>query len=266
MGKNKIKAIAIDLDGTLLDSKSLVSVKNRQALQACSDEGIKIIISSAKTARYIRVLMDDLLLKDPQICSGGALIIDEQPKPLYELKISPSYVKQIIKYARESGEGTTVACSNGNLYYESWHKNLKHILDSGIELIKTDDLSKEEIVNNTLMFSITIEQDNRLDNFLREQYDNQLQITRGGRFFLTILDMQASKVNALKIILSMFDIARENVLAIGDSQNDLDSLHYAGKGIAMGNATEELKKMADHIVEDNENDGVAHAIYRFALI
>ena len=98
MGKNKIKAIAIDLDGTLLDSKSLVSIKNRQALQACSDEGIKIIISSAKTARYIRVLMEDLLLKDPQICSGGALIIDEQPKPLYELKISPSYVKQIIKY------------------------------------------------------------------------------------------------------------------------------------------------------------------------
>ncbi len=265
MKKDLIKAIAIDLDGTLLNSESLVSLKNREVIQKCIDEGIKVIISSAKTARYIRVLMDDLSLKDPQICSGGAIIIDQGSKPLYELKIRPSYVKDVIQYARDSKEGTTIACSDGNLYYESWHKNLKYILDSGIELIQTDDLSKEEIVDNTLMFSITIEQENKLDAFLRGKYGEQLQITRGGRFFLTILDRQASKVNALKIILSMFDIKKENVLAIGDSQNDLDTLLYAGKGIAMGNSTEELKKMADHVVDDNDNDGVANAIYKFVL-
>lgn len=265
MKERKIKAISIDLDGTLLNSKSRVSNKNRDAIQNCMDENIKIIISSAKTAGYIRALMEDLSLRDPQICSGGAIIIDKGPKPLYELKICPSYARQIIEYARDFQEGTTIACSNASLYYENWQNSLEHILKSGEKLVYTEDLTAKEILENALMFSITIEQNSHLEIFLKKKFNSRLQITRGGKFFLTILNEQASKANALKSILSMFNLASENVMAIGDSQNDMETLQYAGTSIAMGNAIEELKKIADHIVKDHDHDGVADAIYDYVL-
>jgi hypothetical protein len=90
-----------------------------------------------------------------------------------------------------------------------------------------------------------------------------IKIRRGGPDLLNIMNRDAGKVAGLKKILEMSGIDKSEVMAIGDNNNDLGTIEFAGLGIAMGNASEDVKLAADHISSDNDNDGVAEAIYKF---
>ena len=81
-----------------------------------------------------------------------------------------------------------------------------------------------------------------------------------------IFNLEAGKTNAIKKILEIYNIDRENVFAIGDGENDIGLIKFAGEGVAMGNAFETVKNSTDLVVSDNNNDGVAEAIYKYVLI
>ena len=83
---------------------------------------------------------------------------------------------------------------------------------------------------------------------------------------MNIFNLEAGKTNAIKKILEIYNINRENVLAIGDGENDIGLIKFDGKGVAMGNSFETVKNSADLAVSDNNNDGVAEAIYKYVLI
>ena len=104
---------------------------------------------------------------------------------------------------------------------------------------------------------------NELENKLLSIYKDNLNIYTSKPTYLEIMRKDASKTNALVILLKKFNISREQAIAIGDNYNDRDMIIYAGKGIAMGNAPEPIKSIADYVTETNENDGVRKAIELF---
>jgi hypothetical protein len=260
-----IKLIAIDLDGTLFNSESKISRKNREAIKSCLDREIKVILSTSKTIYSVGKLIKDLGLVDPQMASGGAAIIDRDLKPLFTLKIPPGITGEVIDLSRKYKKGLALSSADGNIYYESSHPGIEHIAGTGDRVIRVGDLKERKIRDNILLATITIDSRDSFNKIVKENFGGRVKIKRGGPIFLTILNKKAGKLFALKKIMEMTAISKEEVLSIGDSENDLETIKFASTGIAMGNAPDSLKKAADYVVSSNNSDGVAEAINKYCL-
>lgn len=261
--KNKIKLIAVDVDGTLLNSDSKISIRNKKAIRKCLDNGIRIILSTGKSIVYVKKIIMDLGLKDPQIVCGGSAIINKDSKILVALKISRKSSIRVIEMARKWDRGCGVGTTDGVVYYEKDHQYLSMLARSGESLVKVTDLMEDNIIENSLLFTITIDERDEFNDFLKLNLENDVKIRRGGPIYLNVLNRNAGKVFGLKTVLKLTGVKKDEVLAIGDSENDLGVIKFAGTGIAMNNSPEIVKKSADFIVSDNDSDGVAEAIDKY---
>ncbi len=258
-----IKLVSIDLDGTLFDTSSKISKKNRRAIQWCLENGIKVIITTAKTTYWVKKLITLLKLKDPQIASAGAAIIDAWFEPLYIKRIPASYFRKMVILARSYEVGFCASCLDGFVYYENDHPSLKYVWETG-ELPKhVSDLLDEKILKQVLMITVTVDENHIFNKVLSETFRTRLKVRRAGTCFLVAYSKNAGKTVALKKVLKILNIRSNNIMAIGDSESDLGMIKLAGIGVAMGNASEIIKASADHIVGDNDNDGVSEAIEKF---
>jgi Cof subfamily protein (haloacid dehalogenase superfamily) len=260
-----IKLVAIDLDGTLFNSGSKITDGNMEAIHKCLKSGIKVIITTAKTVYWVKKLILELGLQDPQIASAGSVIIDKDLKPVYIKKIPVKAYKKAVRLARKYDVGFGASCLDGFVYYEKKNKLLDYIWETGEQPKFTDNLLKHEIADQVLLITATVNEDDPFNNAAMDCVGGAIKIRRGGPYFLAGCNMKAGKMGALKKILASLRIRSKNIMAIGDSESDLGMIKLAGIGIAMGNATKVLKANADFTVSDNDNDGVAEAIERFVF-
>ena len=260
-----IKLVAIDLDGTLYNTKSQISKRNLAALRRCLDYGIKIIITTAKTVYTVRNLITELGLKDPQVASAGAAIISSDLEVIYTRKIPLKAYSKAIKLARQYEVGVCTSCVDGFVYIENDDPSLKDIWESGERPKKTDSLLDRNVAGNALLLTFAVQPGNIFSKVAIEALGPEIKLRRAWDHWLTGCSLYAGKMGALKKILSFTGIRRSNAMAIGDSESDLGMISLAGFGVAMGNASKALKDSADYIVSDNDNDGVAEAIELFVF-
>ena len=258
-----IRLITIDLDGTLFDSDSKISDDNKNAIRKCISCGIKIVLSTGKSIKFVDSLIKELGLVDPQIVSGGTAIINPDLKIQAVMKIPRDSALNTINLARNSGIGFGLDTTGGIICYEKEHKNLKYFLETGEVLEKVKDIGKDRIIDNALLFTFLVDESHEFNEILRKKINVDVKIRRGGPYFLNMLSRKAGKVASLRQILKKSGIDKNEVMAIGDSNNDLGTIKFAGLGIAMGNAIGDVKMAADHISSDNDNNGVAEAINKF---
>jgi len=260
-----IKLVAIDLDGTLLNSGSKITDRNMESIHKCLKSGIKVIITTAKTVYWVKKLILELGLQDPQIASAGSVIIDKDLKPVYIKKIPVKAYRKAVRLARQYDVGFGASCLDGFVYYEKANKYLDYIWETGEQPKRTDNLLKPEIASQVLLITATVNEDDPFNNAAIDCVGDTIKLRRGGPYFLAGCNKNAGKMGALKKILASLKIRSKNIMAIGDSESDLGMVKLAGIGIAMGNATKVLKANADFTVSDNDNDGVAEAIERFVF-
>lgn len=263
MTEKQIKLVSIDVDGTLFNSRSEISDRNKESIKKCLKNDIKIIINTARSIRWVRLLIKDLGLKDPQVGLAGAAIVypDGGIRDIKKIPVTP--YKKFIEFSRSFDMGLCVSCLDNCIYYEEHHELLSHVWDTGEITRKIDDLLKDEITRQALLITATIDENHPFNRAAAEKFNKELKFRRAGRNFLTVYNNRAGKFGALKKILKDLNIQPGNVMAIGDSEGDIGMLKLAGTGVAMGNASQQLKDVADYIVSDNDNDGVAEAIERF---
>lgn len=262
---NAIKLVAIDLDGTLFNSESKITDRNLEAIHKCLRHGIKVIITTAKTVYWVKKLILELGLQDPQIASAGAAIIDKNLTPVYVKKIPVNAYRKSVKVARQYGVGFGASCLDGFVYYEKENKLLDYIWETGEQPKSTDNLLKPEIANQVLLITATVNEDDPFNNAVIDWVGDAIKFRRGGPYFLAGCNKNAGKMGALKKIMASLKINSRSAMAIGDSESDLGMIKLAGIGVAMGNASKVLKENADFTVSDNDNDGVTEAIERFAF-
>lgn len=132
-------------------------------------------------------------------------------------------------------------------------------------MVKVDNLLDGSIIKNSLLFTITIDENDNFNILLPQNLNKDVNIKRGGPFFLNILNYKAGKVVALKKVLEIYNIDKEDTMSIGDSESDLGIIQFAGFGVAMGNSNNKLKSVAKAIVSDNDNNGVSEAINKYVF-
>ena len=261
-----IELVTIDLDGTLLNAKSQINDANRHAISKCLAKKIKVVITTGKNIFYVSKIVKTLGLVDMQVVSNGTAIVNAKMEPLKILRIPKEFFLEVVRLSREHHKGFVLHCLNGFIYYEIDNPYFKYISGSGEKLTKINNIISDEIIENALMFTYAGIIGSNFYELLVDKLENKLRISRGGVFLADIFNLEAGKTNAIKKILEIYNINRENVLAIGDGENDIGLIKFVGKGVAMGNSFDTVKNSTDLVVNDNNNDGVAEAIYKYVLI
>jgi Cof subfamily protein (haloacid dehalogenase superfamily) len=137
-----------------------------------------------------------------------------------------------------------------------------------VEAVLVDDLLAGLDTQEAMkIMAITHDENQLLDmeRILKLNYGDNLYITRSKPYFLEVMHCEANKAKALEVIALHYGIDRQEVMAVGDSYNDMEMIEWAGLGVAMGNAFEAVKDIADYVTASNEEEGVAEALRLFVL-
>ncbi|MCB9450409.1 MAG: HAD family hydrolase [Anaerolineaceae bacterium] len=268
---NSIQVIAVDLDGTLLNSQHQVSERTEKALKAAIAKGVQVILATGKTAASGRKLTDKLGLKLPGIYTQGTVIYDAEGTLLHQQTFSPALARQVITFAEDRGYNIVLYCGNRLLVrtITGWIATLNSKYGEPVPEVVNGLQNVLDSVPVNKLLAVT-DNDPRRVKALRWQLSMQVDgaarmMDSGITGVLEILPPAVSKATALKTMLKDMKVPTSAVMAIGDAENDVEMLQLAGIGVAVGNAAAVVKDVADYVVASNDADGVAEAIERFVL-
>lgn len=274
MNKNKYKMLVTDMDYTLLNKEKQISDRNREALKRAAEKGVHMVVATGRIYTSARIYAKLLRLSTPIIASNGAIIKDAS-KTIFRDILNQDTVREMLRLCHKYGaychfftENTIYSekLINVSLRYTEWNKYMGEedqvkirIVDDGEEIIEA---AKSEVLK-----AVVFDDDDDKIQKLREGIIETgiVSVSQSMKHNLEVMNKGVTKGNAVRILAQMYGINREEIIAIGDNENDISMIEYAGLGIAMGNAEESLKRVADHITGDYQEDGVAEAIERFLL-
>ena len=281
-----IRLLALDLDGTLLNSRGRISERNRSALERAREYGVRVALVTGRRFRDARPLALELGLDVPLIAHNGALTKHAQTLETVAVWPLPlEAARNALQVGRAAGadpllsddhEGLGVLVYdhlNGDNHavqeYLAWARRV-HGVDGGDAVRQVPSL--EEYLNHEpvhLAFSGGCVKMREIENVLLRELGTSIKVfctTYPTKDFalLDIVHPVASKGLGVAAAAAELGILREEVMAIGDNLNDLEMLSYAGTGVVMGNAEPSLHKIERlHRTSTNDDDGVARAIERF---
>lgn len=261
------KLIAVDLDDTLLNEDLTVSEDNKNAIAEAIARGKMVVISTGRMYKSALPFALETGVTLPLITYQGALVKDSRKgKVLFKRFVPRELAREVLDLGYEAGVHI-------NLYYDD-ELYVDSITEEGIgyaklarvELKAVGDL--REFIKGDPIKILFVAEPGDLDNLLREtrhRFGQKLHITKSKPNYLEFMHPEANKGRALEELGRFFDVSKEEMIAVGDSFNDLEMIKYAGLGVAMGNAHEEVKRSAQYVTLDNKSSGVAHVINKFML-
>ena len=282
ISKQKYKMLVTDMDYTLLNKEKEISERNREAIRKAIEKGVHMVVATGRIYTSARLYARLLEVSTPIIASNGAIIREaafnnpkDTERTIYKDTLNVEAVKEMIKLSRKYGlfchfftEDTIYAekLVNVSLRYTEWNKYLGEEDQVRIEIV--DDI-EEAIVQDKveILKAVVVDADSEKMQSLRNSIVETgiVSVSQSMKDNLEVMNKGVTKGNAVKKLAKIYGINREEIIAIGDNENDISMIEYAGLGIAMGNAEESLKNAANHITGHYQEDGVAEAIERFIL-
>jgi Cof subfamily protein (haloacid dehalogenase superfamily) len=261
------RLLAIDLDGTLLTPQKVITPRTRDLLNYVAEMGITLVIATGQTAAVLHHVCASLPLTGPQIIENGAVIVDfGSGEILHERLLPPEYILPTLAMLRDYG------------FYRAYHTHQTVYVDAETPRAKNwyrPPVPPAVIVEDVASLYpkpcikvVGIGEESTLREkrlVLEEMFADRLYVTQSSFDLLEFLHPDVSKGNALKTIAADLHIAPEEVVAIGDNHNDLGMIRFAGLGVAMGNAHDEVKAEADYVTLSNAEEGVADLIEKIIL-
>lgn len=268
-----IKLIALDLDGTLLDSKKRLSNTNRQALIQCVQNGIWVVPCTGRTVYGIPEEIKEISGIRYAITTNGAVIWDMEENSAIDtrmlswehgvelLHLVDSYHAMYDPYIE--GRGITEPRFYGHLSEYCLSPELEEMVrrtrDVYANIIEFVEKSHKPVEKINLFFPDMAERARRREELEKRE---DILITSSIENNLEINALGATKGEAILRLASHLGISRKQTMAIGDGENDFSMIQMAGIGVAMKNGKKELQAAADYITDTNDENGVASAINR----
>jgi len=264
-----IRLVAMDLDDTLLRDDWTISPRVVKAIQKAQAQGVKVTIATGRMPISTRPYAKQLGLDVPVITYHGAMTQQAISGEIIFRRVIPSAIaSEIIQDVCRQGIYAQIYLKDRVITQtlNEWSQEYARIASVRIEEADLSNLLSQEPEGVEKILCIAGESDlDQLAPFLSQRYGNKVHITKSKPHFLEIIEGSVNKGVALAALANRFGIQQQDVMAIGDSFNDLEMIQYAGLGVAMGNARPEIKEQADIVTVTNEEDGVAEAIERFVL-
>ncbi|QKS71283.1 HAD family phosphatase [Paenalkalicoccus suaedae] len=240
-----VKLLALDMDGTTLTTSHLVDEETKQAIKQAKDAGIEIVISTGRSFQNVKKYAEELELTNFLIASNGGEIW-QLDGTLVERTILPT----------EHVETFLALASKHNVRF--WA--------AAVDKVWRHEAPEDIYQSEWLKFGYDLDTVDERKLLLKELESVEgLELTNSSLVNIEINAAGVHKAAALKTICEKLSISMENVLAIGDSLNDVAMIKEAGIGIAMGNAQDSVKEIADDVTTSNDEQGVANAIKKYVL-
>src|SRR5437016_3361277 len=258
------RLLAIDLDGTLLTPlpHKHITPRTYKALRQAADGGMIIVIATGQTLSVLQNVCAELPLSAPQIIENGAIIADIHSSAIFHEQLIPSdLILPALSALRALG------------LYRAYHTLHRVYVDKDTPrarnwyrppvppVIEIEDVASLYPLSCIKVAGIGEESTLREKRRELERiFAGKLYVTQSSFDLVEFLHPEVSKVNALKTIAADLGIAPEEIVAIGDNHNDIGMIRFAGLGVAMGNAHDEVKAAADYVTLSNTEEGVAAVI------
>jgi len=263
------KAVFIDMDGTLLQKDHTVSEVNKNAIQRLLDKGILVVPISARPLHGLLHITQKVLPDSMPVVSLNGGYIYHNSEIIFQADISLPEVTKI--------HAELLLYDVSVMYYSQmkWFATKstsaiikeQRITNVAIQIQPIEQTIASWNTENSGPNKILIVGDPDLvievEQKLKSLYQDKLNVFKSQSSYLELMHLQASKTKAIQFLMNQYGILREEVIAIGDNYNDKEMIEYAGVGVAMGNAPEEIKMVADFVTDTNNNDGVAKALAHY---
>ncbi|MDH2999770.1 HAD family hydrolase [Chelonobacter oris] len=265
------KLIALDLDGTLLDAQKEISRRNRDAIAAARELGVYVILASGRPYAGMKKYMQQLNMttdNDYVLCFNGARVERVTDGHVLNSKmLCGKDAKRVAHYARQMGLNTHAFSPERGLITPQASHYTRHEAESNaieFSVIDFEQLHDDEPIIKSMVIDPP-ELLEKMASALPPELAQRYTVVRSAPFFLEFIHPQANKGAGVAALAQHLNISAEQVICCGDAGNDWHMLQYAGLGVAMGNATTELKTIADYITADHNDSGVAQVIETFIL-
>lgn len=263
------KAVFIDIDGTLIKSDHTISEATFAIIQKLKEKNILVVLVSARPLSGISPIIKETGLLNYPVASLNGAYITADEKIIFDSVIDVT-VATLVHEQLQKYNATLI-------YYEQvqWFSEFQNIATDYEQKITSVPITIQPFKKtlqywqyknsgpNKIHVIAKAAVVNEIQNNLKEQFINDLNMATSKPAYLEIMNAEASKMNAVKLLIDHYNIKREEIIAIGDNFNDKEMIEFAGTGIAMGNAPAEVKAVADYVTDTNNKDGVAKAIVKF---
>ncbi len=261
-----IDLIALDLDGTLLDSNKRISSRTVKALRLLPKLGVRVVIASARPPRSCKAIYDGLGLDTWQINYNGALIWDPHAnRPVKHWPMEGQLVWKMATLARHLVPNVQVAAEVVDRWYTDRHDPYRTTVTG--KLFRPDVVAPMESwakqSTTKLMFLAEPRKVARIREALRERFGNAAKVVHADPDLVQVMSNGAGKDAALRVVCEHHGIDMRRTLAIGDAVNDLDMLKAAGVAVAVANGCDECKTAARWVAPSNDDDGVFEAVCKY---
>lgn len=273
----KYKLVCIDMDGTLLGENHTVSKENKEALKKATELGVHIAITTGRLFTSAKMYSDLIGVKAPIISSNGGYIkekdkeeiIYESPIPRENLYKIYDVIKKynFLTYFNTCDTVITEIDLPENHAYKIMNKELPEDMRVKIDVVDSFETALKEYTGKILKaICVDVNKTADLQKARKELEElDEFEIVSSWQNNIEVMNKNTSKGNGVKNLAKMLGVKREEIICIGDNENDLSMIKYAGLGVVMGNANDEIKEQADYVTDTNINDGVAKVINKFIL-
>ncbi|MBO8129376.1 MAG: HAD family phosphatase [Peptococcaceae bacterium] len=260
------RLIAIDLDDTLLGKDLVIAPRNLQAIRHAKEKGVIVTLATGRMHRSAAAVAQQIGIGGPIIAYQGASVKNVTTgEVLVHYTVPLALARDIIRVVKPYGYHINVYV-NDELYMERLtEEGRRYAKLSGVEAHPVGDLREFLKADPTKV--VVISGEDQIEELLQEmkpRFGAHLHVTKSKPVFLEFSHPRATKGQALAFLARYYGIDRREVMAIGDGYNDVDMVEYAGLGVVVGTARDEIKHRADYVTSSGE-EGVAEAIEKFVL-
>ncbi len=263
------KILALDIDGTLLNSKKEVTPAVAESIEGLQNKGIPVLIASGRPAQGIRHVASELNMQEKggYILSfnGGKIIDCKTQEVIYSQTIDEQYYKEVCEYA--AGMDCSLLTYDGDYIITEKPENKYVDVESNVVKmpVKKVDNILDELTFAVDKFLLVGEPEYMMSQVetMAEHFKGRLNVFQSEPFFIEVVPLGIDKASSLEVLLTKLGMTKDELVACGDGRNDVTMVAYAGMGVAMENACDEVKAVADYITTSCDEDGVAKVIEKY---
>ncbi|BCB05398.1 Cof-type HAD-IIB family hydrolase [Bacillus sp. KH172YL63] len=264
------KMIVLDLDDTLLRDDQTISARTKDALFKAQEAGVKVVLASGRPTFGMRWVAKELKLDQYGsfiLSFNGSKIIDcKTDEEKYSRTLSAETAHRLYDLSKREGVGILTYADDAIIVEEENEFAAIESELTGLPVKVVPDF--KEAVKAPVVKALMLKEADHLvevEKKLQEELHGELSVMRSKPFFLEFTELGVTKGASLDYLIKPMGLKAEEIIAIGDSYNDLAMIEYAGLGVAMGNAPQDIKEQADYVAASNMEDGVAEVVEKFVL-
>ena len=259
--------LVLDIDGTIFKKDYTATDRVKNTLKKLCDNGIKVVLCTGRMYAATKSIAEELCLNTPVICYQGGLVKNfcSDDTTLWERTMNPALALDVIRELKKRKIFFNIYI-NDELMVEEDSPLIRQYVDArnlSYKIIGNCENIDFTGLNKILAIDDDTELIENLQKEMAEKYKGKLYVIRSTPRFCEFSNPDATKGNAVRFLAELWNIKKEEIMACGDQDNDIEMLLAAGVKVAMGNATEDLKKIADYVTETVDNDGVVCAVAKY---